>query len=181
MENLEVLTYEQASPEAKEIFDSIKKKFGKVPNIYATIAHSPVALKAFLQYGDALKSGQFTPKEIEAIALVVGEVNDCAYCLAAHTALGKLNGFSEEETIKLRTVTIEDPKLRALTVLTKEIISTNGYPPEVAVEAFFEAGYNKAALVELIAVVSLNLFTNIFNHVASTKIDFPAAPQLEAV
>ena len=108
MKNLDVLTYEQVSPEAKEIFDAIKKKAGKVPNIYATIANSPVALKAFLQYGEALQSGQFNPKEVEAIALVIAQLDDCGYCLAAHTAMAKIAGFSEEETLKLRTASIED-------------------------------------------------------------------------
>ena len=111
----------------------------------------------------------------------MAQVNDCHYCLAAHTAIAKMSGLSEEETVQLRSGTIGDAKLKAVTALTADIVKTQGRPSGNTVDAFFAAGYSKAALVELIALVSLNIFTNYFNHIADTAVDFPAYKDLAGI
>ncbi|EAY31506.1 carboxymuconolactone decarboxylase family protein [Microscilla marina] len=180
MKNLEILTREQAAPETQGIFDALKKKVGKVPHLYATIAHSHKGLNALLTLGDNLNGGEFSAKEGEAIALAVGESNACTYCLSAHTAIGKMVGFTEEETVQLRTGAIEDTKLSALTKLAKAITEKNGLPDQALIEEFFAAGYNKAALVELVGHVTKNIFTNYINHIAETTVDFPEVTPLVA-
>ncbi|MFK7847727.1 MAG: carboxymuconolactone decarboxylase family protein [Rhodothermales bacterium] len=152
-----------------------------VPNLYATYAHSPVALKAILQFDETLKGGSFTKREAEAIALAIAETNACDYCLAAHTAIGKMNGFTEAETIELRTLSSSDEKPLALTSLTQAITITRGRPEESSIQAFYNAGYDKAALVELIGFVSVNTYNNYLNNIAETVIDFPEAPALAVV
>jgi len=178
MKELSIITKEQASPEAQELFEVMTKKYGKVPNLYAVMANSPSALKAALEYGDTLSAGEFTAKEAEAIALVVAQVNDCQYCLAAHTAAGKMMGFSEEETLSIRSGSSDDSKLSALVALAREITISRGWPAQELVDDFFAAGFSKAALVELLGFVSLNVFKNYLNHVASAPIDFPESRQL---
>ena len=115
MKNLEMLSENEVRPEVQEIFQGLKKKIGKVPNLYTIWAHSPVAIKAILDLEKALDGGFFGPKEIQAIELAISEVNQCHYCIDAHTAVGKMVGFSEEETLELRAASIQDEKLRALT------------------------------------------------------------------
>jgi len=180
MNNLNVLTTEQASSKAQELFAVMSKKYGKVPNLYAVTANSPTALKAVLDFGDNLGTGEFSAKEAEAIALVVAQVNDCQYCLAAHTAAGKMMGLSEAETLSIRAGTSDDSKLGALVALAKEITVTRGWPAKELVDDFFATGFSKAALVELIGFVSLNVFKNYLNHVADAPIDFPESRQLKA-
>jgi len=181
MKNLDKLTYEEAETEAQKIFNALKKKIGKVPNLYATVANSPVALAAVLSYAEKLNSGEFNPKEVEAIALAVSQENECHYCLSAHTAIGNMLGYTVEETIGLRNGNIEDTKLQALVKLTQKIVETKGWPQQQLVDDFFVAGYSKAALVELIGFVSLNIFNNYLNHIAETEVDFPSYPELEKV
>lgn len=179
MNNLDVLTTEQASPEAKELFAVMTKKYGKVPNLYAVTANSPTALKAVLEFGDTLSSGEFTAKEAEAVALAVAQVNDCHYCLAAHTTVGKMLGFSEAETLSIRSGSSDDPRLDALVKLAREIVVTRGWPAQKLVDDFYSVDFSKAAIVELIGLVSLNVFKNYLNHVADSPIDFPEAPILK--
>ena len=181
MANLTPLTRQDVTADNQAIFDQLKQAIGMVPNLYATYANSPVALKAILGLGDTLKAGSFTNREIEAIALAVSEANGCEYCLAAHTAIGKMNGFSEEETVALRTLSIEDEKLNALTRLAESITVTRGRPDQALIDAFYAAGYDKAAFVELIGFVSVNTFNNYLNNIAGTPVDFPAAPALQTV
>lgn len=180
MKNLETLTAEQAPETSQKIFASLKQKIGMVPNIYATIGNSGKALQATLGIGENLSGGEFSAKEAE-VALAVAQANSCDYCLAAHTAVGKSLGLTEEDTVNVRSGNIEDKKLHALSVLASSITATRGNPDQSQIDAFFTAGYSKAALAELIVYVALNTITNYTNHIAGTTIDFPVAPELAAV
>ena len=180
MKTLEALNRDQVSEGNQQIFDVLRKKVGMVPNLYATAANSNVALGAILGLGEALGAGSFSNKEVEAIALAVSQVNDCEYCLAAHTAIGKMNGFTEAQTIDLRTGEVADQKLSALTQLARELADNKGRADQRFIDAFFAAGDDRAALVDLIGFVALNTFNNFLNNTAGTTVDFPAAPELVA-
>jgi uncharacterized peroxidase-related enzyme len=164
---------ETANEDEKKILEGIQAKLGKIPNIYATMAHSPSTLQSMLAYGVGLKKGVLTPKEIEAIALAVAANNACEYCVAAHTAIGKMAGLTDAETMEARQGISQDPKRDALLELAVEISQTRGRPIRKVVDAFKAAGYSDAALIEVIAWVTYNLFTNYFNHIAGTEVDFP--------
>jgi uncharacterized peroxidase-related enzyme len=178
MKNLEVITPDQADPATRKVFQDMEKKLGMVPNLYAATANSGKALSALLTLSHNLSNGEFTAKETEAIALSVGQANDCAYCLAAHTGLAKSHGFSGEEALQIRKAETEDEKLNALLMLIREITLSRGRPEQASIDRFFSAGYSRAALAELIAQVANNTFTNYMNHIADTPIDFPLAPDI---
>jgi AhpD family alkylhydroperoxidase len=169
---------EAVSPEAQIIFDQIQRRVGKVPNLYATIGYSAHALKGMLGLEENLNKGVFSPKEREAIYLVVSEVNNCAYCLAAHTMLAINKGFSEEETLAIRKGEVNDPKLEAVIQLAKSIAEKKGDADKTLVANFFEAGYNETALIELVGLVSLRAFTNYVYSLTNIPIDFPEAKPL---
>lgn len=125
MTQLTVPTREQVSPANQEIFDSLKEKLGMVPNIYAIYALSTHALGRYLAFANGKSS--LTNKEKEVVNLVTSEANGCTYCQAAHTAIGKMNGFSDEQIISIRKVQASfDPKLDALAKLVKEIADKRG-------------------------------------------------------
>ncbi len=178
MKTLKPLTIEEANENSKAIFTNLKSKIGMLPNLYATMGVSDKLLGGFLAFTDSLKSGEFSAKEYEAIALATSQANGCAYCISAHTAIGKMNGFTEEETLQLRTNSIEDVKLNSLVTLVSELISEKGHPSETAVQNFLNAGYNKAAFAELMAVVSLTTITNNIYHNGGFEIDFPKAQNI---
>ncbi len=180
MSNIKILTRAEATPESQTIFDQLQAKLGKIPNLYAVIGNSSAALKGILNFGETLSKGTLTKREIEAVALAVGQANDCNYCLAAHTAIGKLSGFTAEETLAIRDLSIEDAKLNALATLAYEITRTRGKPGQALIDQFFAVGYSQGALAEVIGLVALNTFTNYTNHIANTPLDFPVAPALRA-
>lgn len=76
------------------IFDNLEKQLGFVPNLFATYALSNNALNNYLALSGAKTS--LNNKEKEVVNLAVSEVNGCAYCLAAHTAIAQMNGFTQE-------------------------------------------------------------------------------------
>lgn len=178
MKTINVPTREQVSPASQLLFDQIKGKLGKVPNLYATVGYSPKALEAFLNFDLVLNQGVLTEKEKEAIALTVSESNECNYCLAAHTLTSSMKGISKEETLSFRRGEAEDVKLNALVKLAKSIVVNGGKPTPELLSEFFNVGFNETALMELIGLVTARIFTNYVYAITDIPIDFPIAEAL---
>jgi uncharacterized peroxidase-related enzyme len=153
---------------------------GGVPNLLATMAQSPAVAQAYLCFSQSLAAGTLPARLREQIALVLGETNGCNYCLAAHTALGKGAGLTEEETCDARRAAPRDDKERAALEFARQIVQERGMVSDADVERVRQAGYTDGQIAEIVAGVALNIFSNYFNHVAGTEVDFPAAPCLAA-
>jgi uncharacterized peroxidase-related enzyme len=162
----------------KELLDGIQKGLGKTPNIFKTMAHSPAVLQAYLGFSGALKEGVLSAKLRERIALAVGQENNCGYCLAAHSAIGKGAGLQDAEIESARNGKAQDAKEAAILKFAVSIVKNRGNVSDAELTAVRAAGANEAELVEVVANVGLNIFTNYFNHVADPVIDFPAAAPL---
>ena len=175
MSAITVPSREQVSAESQVLFDVLQKRVGKVPNLYATIGYSPFALKAFLDFEETLNKGSFNAKEREAIALIVSEVNGCEYCLVAHTMLALKRGYSKAETLDIRKGEVSDPKLSAIVLLAKAIVETKGYPANDFLDSFYSVGFNEAALMELVGLITLRIYTNYVFALTGIPLDFPAA------
>jgi AhpD family alkylhydroperoxidase len=143
MKTISVPTRDQVSPDSQLLFDVLQKRMGKVPNLYATMGYSAFALQSFMSLEETLNKGVFTPKEREAIALVVSEVNSCAYCLAGHTLAAIKRGFTQEETLDIRKGKVSDAKLNAVIQLAKSITEGKGKPESQYLTSFYEAGLMK--------------------------------------
>ncbi len=160
------------------LLDSVQKKLGIVPNLIATMANSPAVANAYLGFSQSLSTGTLSPRLREQLALVVGETNGCQYCVAAHTALGQGAGLTEGETCDARRAVAADDKERAALEFARTIVIERGNVSDDDVDAVRQAGYTDGEIGEIVANVALNLFTNYFNHVAGTEVDFPIAPEL---
>lgn len=168
-----VPTREQVDATSQDIFDQLKGQLGMVPNLYATIGYSSNALSSFLAFSGNAGKGVFSNKEIEAIKLATSQANDCLYCKSAHTAIAKMNGFSDDETVQLRTATIADEKLNLLTTLAAEVATNAGHVGEDIKEKFFALGYDEKALIEFVSVVIAVTFTNYVYGLTKVEVDFP--------
>lgn len=162
------------------LLDGVQKKLGIVPNLIATMANSPAVANAYLGFSQSLSTGTLPARLREQLALVVGETNSCEYCVAAHTTLGKGAGLSEEETCDARRAVAGNDKERAALEFARKIVTDRGNVSDDDVHAVRQAGYSDGEIGEIVANVALNIFTNYFNHVAGTEVDFPVAPQLAA-
>lgn len=177
MNTFTIPTAATVSPANQAIFDTLRKGLGMVPNLYATFAHSEHALGNYL----ALQNGKssLTAKEREVINLVVSQVNECAYCLAAHTVLGGMVGFTPEQIIAIRKGGAAfDGRLDALARLVKSAAENRGHAAPALVEAFFAAGYSEGHLVDVVMVIGDKTITNYLHALTQVPVDFPAAPAL---
>ncbi|TFF40214.1 carboxymuconolactone decarboxylase family protein [Mucilaginibacter psychrotolerans] len=169
-------TREEVSPANQAIFDNLKKALGFVPNLYATIAYSDAGLGRYLAYQNAKTT--LSNKEKEAVNLIVSQVNGCAYCLSAHTVIGKMNGFTDEQILDLRKGKSENAKLNALVKLAAEITADRGRATEEAVNDFYANGYTNENLVDLILQISDKTAMNYLHNLTDIAVDFPVAPVL---
>ena len=178
MANFQVPTRATVSPANQAIFDQLEKGLGFVPNLYATFAHSETALGDYL--GLQNRKTTLSGKEKEIVNLVVSQVNECAYCLAAHTALGKMNGFTDEQLLALRAGrSVGDAKYDALAAFVRATAVNRGKPGVDATDEFLAAGYTQANLVDVIVLIGDKIVTNYLHGVTQVPVDFPAAAPLE--
>ena len=179
MKAISVPTYEQVSPLNQALFEKLKKGLGFVPNLYATFAHSDTALDTYLALQNAKSS--LSPKAREVINLVVSQVNHCAYCLAAHTAVGQMLGFSPAQILEIRRGGASfDARLDALARLVHSVALERGHADPARVQAFFAAGWNEANLVDTMVVIGDKTVSNYLHGTTQIPVDFPAAPALVA-
>lgn len=173
MSRLTQISDADASPAAAELFGAIKSKVGMVPNLYRVMANEPAVLAADLGLGEALGKGSFDAKTREAIALVTAGANNCDYCASAHTAVSKnLNVDDAEIAARLRGRST-DPKVQAILTFAKSVVDTRGFVSDEDIKNARNAGLSEGEIVETVANVVANIFTNYVNHVANTDIDFP--------
>jgi uncharacterized peroxidase-related enzyme len=168
---------EEVSSNNQAIFDNLQKGLGFVPNLYAFYGKNDTALGDYLTLQN--RKSTLTAKEREVINLVTSQINGCRYCLSAHTALGKMNGFTDEQTIEIRkgSATFET-KLDALAKFTKSTVENRGKATEENKEIFFEAGYTEANLIDVIIVIGDKTISNMIHNLTDLPIDFPTATEI---
>jgi uncharacterized peroxidase-related enzyme len=179
MQNFNVPTREEVSENNQAIFDNLKGALGFVPNLYAYYAKNDTALADYL----ALQNRKSTlkAKEKEVINLVTSQINGCRYCQSAHTALGKMNGFSEEQILEIRGGSAAfDAKFDALAQFTKSVVENKGNASQAAKDTFFAAGYSEANMIDVVMVVGDRVISNYIHNLTGFVIDFPLAPELVA-
>jgi uncharacterized peroxidase-related enzyme len=169
----------QATGPAAELLAAVQAKLGRTPNMMRTMAHAPAVLKSYLEFSAALAHGKLDARLRERIALLVGEENRCGYCVDAHTALGARLGLTGGELLDARRGRAADRKTAAALAFARRIASGRADVTDAHVAELRAAGYGDAEIAEIVACVALNIFTNLFNHVAATDSDFPPAPKLD--
>ena len=179
MARFRVPTRDAVSTANQAHFDNLKKGLGKVPNLFATLALSETALGNYLALQDAKSS--INGKAREVVNLVVSQVNLCQYCLAAHTVIGGMVGFTPEQILEIRRGRASfDRRLDVLARLVQNIASERGHADPALVDAFLAAGWTQANLVDAILVIGDKIIANYLHGTTNVPVDFPPAPVLSA-
>jgi len=163
----------QATGKTKQLFEAVQTKLGVVPNLFRVLGVSPAALEGYLNFGDALATGSLNSKVREQIALVVAEGNMCTYCLSAHTFIGGKVGLTEKDIADARHARAAAQKIDAILKLARSLVVQRGEVNDADLEQARASGLTDGDIVETVANVALNIFTNYMNHVARTVVDFP--------
>jgi uncharacterized peroxidase-related enzyme len=175
MSRIHTPALESATGATAEVYAQIKKAAGSVPNTFAAIgAHGPAALKAILQADGVLANGSLSRQEQETIKLVISEAVGCDYCVAAHSLLGKMSGLKPDVLKQIRAgEATGDDKRDALIHFVRLLAKTTGTISEGEFRAIKNAGYTDEQLVDISLAMAVTVFTNVFNRINDTTVDFP--------
>jgi uncharacterized peroxidase-related enzyme len=179
MSRIPTIDPKQATGKAQELLRGVHAKLGMTPNLMRVMANSPAVLEAYLQFSGSLGRGALSAQTREQIALAVGQANSCDYCLSAHSAIGKTVGLTTDQIRDARGGTAVDGKTNAILGLATQLVDKRGFVSDNDLATARDAGVTDAEIAEIVANTALNLFTNYFNHVAETEVDFPDAEKLE--
>lgn len=164
---------------AQPLLEAVQKQLGLVPNLFRMVANSPAALEGYLGLSGALGKGALPAATRERIALAVGQINGCDYCLSAHTYLGKNVAKLDDSEIRAnRKGGSTDLKADAAVRFAVSVTNARGHISDADFTSVKAAGYTDAEVIEIVLHVALNTWTNYINSVANTVIDFPAAEPL---
>ncbi len=174
MSRVPLIDRASTTPERQALLDDIHAAFGATPNMFRAVANSPAALKSLWGSFGALGSGVIGAKLGEQIAVAVADRNRCDYCLSAHTALGRKAGATPEEMAAAQAGQSSDPRTQAALQFALKLVNDRGHVDEADVQALRDKGFTNEAIVEILAHVALNLFTNYVNVAFAVPVDFPA-------
>lgn len=180
MPRIKAVDRDSAPAATRQLLSGVEKKLGMVPNLIGTLGQSPAAANAYLNFSQALSGGVISPQLREQIALTVSQINECGYCLAAHCAIGNSVGLSDEQLRDARSASSPDRKTEAALKFARAIVNNRGFVSDEDLADIRDADFTDEAIVEVVGHVALSIFTNYFNHVAETEIDFPKVAELTA-
>ncbi|MES2037916.1 MAG: carboxymuconolactone decarboxylase family protein [Pseudomonadota bacterium] len=175
MSRITIPTVEQSPAASQTLLAAVNQQLGMVPNLMKLVGNSPAALEGYLSLSGALAKGSLSAQLRERIALTVAEYNGCEYCLAAHTYLGKnLAKLSDADIAAARSAEAADEKSNAALQFARQVAEQRGRVSDTALANVCAAGFDEAAVIEIVLNVALNVLTNYVNNVAHTDVDFPA-------
>lgn len=172
MDKVTLYTEETAPPASRELLVGVTQKFGMIPNVFAVMAESPATLKGYLTLSSIFEESSFTAPERQVLMLTLSRQNGCTYCVAAHSLGSAKAGVAKDVIGAIRSDSpIPDKRLAALHHFCCAVVEKRGWVTEADQKGFFEAGFTKAQMFEVILATSLKTITNYMNHMAQAPLD----------
>ncbi|HEY1212224.1 MAG TPA: carboxymuconolactone decarboxylase family protein [Bryobacteraceae bacterium] len=172
--SLPLVTLDKADGRSKEVLEAARRQTGGIPNMYAAMVNSSALLDTYLHgYNLFRKESSFTPAEQELILLVISRVNECTYCMAAHSMIALAVSKTPEQAVNAIRAdgVIDDPKLHALADFTRVMVLSRGRPSDGDLGAFLAAGYTEQNVLEIILAIAVKTISNYTNHLFHTEVD----------
>ncbi len=166
-------TVESAPDSTQHTLADIQKSYGFIPNLYGYLAESPVALNAYLHINDQLMNhSSLTPANVQIALLAMSVVNQCEFCVAAHSWGTQAHKANPQTVEAIRTnSTIKDKKDAALVALAQSIVNERGFVPEPIVDQFLDAGFTQENVMDLLVCNMLKSLSNYANHLTGTEVN----------
>ncbi len=178
MTGYDVHTIDTAPDGSKDSLQALLNDVGMVPNLAAAMSESPGLLKGFLAIREIFYGGTFTPGEVQVLALTNAFENGCRYCMALHSTFALKEGLSIETVQALREGKAPtEPRLRALSNLSRRLLRERGRTSEADLEAFLDAGFSKAQALEVVLGIAVSVLPNFAHHLTQCPVDAPFTRQ----
>ena len=173
MSRLTPIKTNRATLELKRSLKNSRLKLDEAPRFLQVMANSTAALRAYVLADAALVRGKLTVRQRKQVALAVAEINGSTYSLSAHYDAGKRLGLTDQEMRLARDASAADPKAQTMLRFTQAVVLQRGEISDEDFQALVKAGFTNEQIVEIVANIALNIFSNYFNSVAKTEVHFP--------
>lgn len=173
MSHVQLIEADHTTPDRAAVLAQIQQAFGTVPAMFRAVANSPAALQSMWGSFGALGGGTLPARLGEQIAVAVANRNHCEYCLAAHTALGRKAGATADEMAAAQVGQASDPATAEALRFALKLVEQRGQVDAADIQRLRAAGFTDEIVVEIIAHVALNLYTNYVNVALNVPVDFP--------
>jgi uncharacterized peroxidase-related enzyme len=158
---------------SRPILEKVQKGFGFVPNLFAAFSNSPILLEGYLGLDAVYSRGTLSAAERQLVLLTASVVNECPYCVAAHSTLSK--GMLKVPATVVAAVRagepVADAKLNALVNLTRELVQSRGHVATATIQSFLTAGYRNDQIGEVLVGIALKTMSNYTHHISPVEID----------
>lgn len=172
MSQFDVHTLDSAPTAGQEPIQTAESKFGFVPNLIGVMAEAPALAEGYLTLSGIFGKSSLSAQEQQVVLLATSYINECTYCVAAHTTVGQGAGLSKEALDALRTGgELPDARQNALATFTRALVKSQGWADDAAVQAFLDAGFTKQNVLEVVLGVGVKTLSNYTNHLAGTPLD----------
>ena len=172
MSKFTIHTKETAPAEALPALEKAEKKFGRIPNLIGGLSEAPVAAEAYLTLSELVSRSSFTPAERHVVWFTVNSYHDCRYCMAAHTAIAKMESVDDAVIDAARNVeSYDDPRLESLRQFTLSIVEKRGWVNDEETESFLAAGFTRQQILEIVTIIAQKVMSNYTNHLIETPVD----------
>lgn len=163
-----------APEESKPLLENSQKAFGMIPGLHAVMADAPTVLDGYQKLHELVLNTSFDNDETTVVWQTINVEHACHYCVPAHTGIAKSMKVSDDIINALRDETpLPSDKLEALRTFTLAVVRKRGEVSSEDLSAFYEAGYERSHVLEVILVLSQKVMSNYINHIAETPVDEP--------
>jgi AhpD family alkylhydroperoxidase len=164
-------THESAPDRSKIALSAAERQFGFVPDALARMAESPSLVEAFGAASRLFDHTSLGPIEREVVALVMARDLGCEYCRALHTTILSSQGNAELAGTVLGGRPLDDARLEALARYTRRVLETRGAASDEDLAAFWGAGWDKRAALDVVVGVGTYTFSIFANRLTRARID----------
>lgn len=174
MARIRPLKKEEMQGEAKGILEAMEKQFGMIPNLFATMARYPKALRPIMELYQAIaKESTIEPLLQELANLETSRINKCHYCLTHHTQMAKMVGLKDEQLKAWQEGRIKDAfsdKEQVVIEYSRQVTSDAENIPEELFKRL-KSYFSESEIVNLTLIIGLMNVFNRFNGALAVELE----------
>ena len=144
---------------------------GQLSNIIGVLAGSPATLRAYARFRSELRHGTLPLRTQQRVALAVAEHQGSEYALAALARTARDAGLGLDEIALAREFDSRDEREAALLRYLRALLQNDGPPPLHLHEEAREAGWEDEQILEAVAHVALDTFSNLVTRAGEVPKD----------
>jgi len=144
---------------------------GQLSNIVGVLAGSPATLRAYARFRSELRHGTLPLKTQQRVALAVAQYQGSEYSLSALQRTAREAGVGFDEIARAREFDSADEREAVLLRYVRGLLESPGAPPLHLHEEAREEGWTDEQIIELVAHVSLSVFTNLMTKAGDIPTD----------